>query len=52
MEAEILKTKLDQLKIAVNKAICELGVPQPGYPQPVANAYEYLTDALKEAEAD
>lgn len=24
----------------------ELGVPQPGYPQPVANAYQIATDAL------
>lgn len=24
----------------------ELGVPQPGYPQPVANAYQIATDVL------
>jgi hypothetical protein len=28
----------------------ELGVPQPGYLQPVANAYEILAEALRDSE--
>jgi hypothetical protein len=32
---------------ALDKIIHELGVPQPGYPQPVAKAYEIAMKALK-----
>lgn len=31
---------------AIQRALNELGVPQPGYPQPVANAVEILSAAL------
>jgi hypothetical protein len=31
---------------ALDAIIHELGVPQPGYPQPVANAYEIAMEAL------
>jgi hypothetical protein len=31
---------------AIREAINELGVPQPEYPAPVANAYEILNKAI------
>ena len=34
----------EQIEMAMN----ELGVPGPGYPQPVANAWEILNLAMKE----
>ncbi len=33
-------------RVAVRAALNELGVPQPGYPQPVANAVEILNKAM------
>lgn len=35
------------LKDTMRKAMNELGVPQPGYIAPVANAYNILNEALK-----
>lgn len=35
---------------AAKKARNELGVPQPGYPQPAAKAYEILTTAISALE--
>ena len=38
------------MMLSALKAICnELGVPQPGYPQPVANAYEIAKEAIARA---
>ena len=34
------------LRHAIEMALNELGVPQPGYPQPVANAVEILQTAI------
>lgn len=36
-----------RLREALEKIKNELGVPQPGYPQPVANAYEIAKAALE-----
>ena len=44
--------ELDLLRDSMRRALEELGVPQPGYPQPVANAVGYLTAALAAAEAE
>lgn len=38
--------KLEMMVAAVRDARNELGVPQPGYPAPVANAANYLAEAL------
>ncbi len=35
-----------RLREAINKALDELGVPQPEYPAPITNAHKYLTEAL------
>jgi len=37
--------KILRLERAIRKALDELGVPQPGYPAPVANAHAILTAA-------
>lgn len=44
-----LGSEIDVLRQALYEITCELGVPQPGYPQPVANAYEIAMKALKRA---
>ena len=36
-----------RLRGALQSIMNELGVPQPGYPQPVANAYEIARAALR-----
>ena len=41
-----LREHLDAALDAINRAMCELGVPQPGCPAPVANAYHILDVAL------
>lgn len=41
-----LYAKYDRLHKAIRAAMNELGVPQPGYPQPVANAYDHLHRAF------
>ena len=38
-----------QLLEALRRIMNELGVPQPGYPQPVANAYEIAEEAIAAA---
>lgn len=43
-----LKAENAKLKEACRNALNELGVPRPGYPQPVANAVEILHGVLKE----
>lgn len=45
-----LRLKYDALHDAVQRALNELGVPQPGYPQPVANAVDILRAALARAQ--
>jgi hypothetical protein len=40
------------LREQLQRAANELGVPQPGYPQPVANAAEIIAAALAATEAD
>lgn len=37
---------LKRYRHALDRIMHELGVPQPGYPAPVANAYEIASDAL------
>jgi hypothetical protein len=37
---------LKSYRKAFEQIKAELGVPQPGYPQPVANAYDIATKAL------
>jgi len=37
---------IEKLRAEIRNAMNELGVPQPGYVQPVANAYEILDKAL------
>jgi len=44
-----LTARIKELEGALEKIIHEIGVPQPGYIQPVANAYEIAQAALKEA---
>ena len=46
-KCERLRQQLAEARNAAQRALNELGVPQPGYPQPVANAVEILTSALK-----
>ena len=41
-----LAAEIKQLRNAARAAMNELGVPQPGYLQPVTNAYEILEKAL------
>src|SRR3990167_2900274 len=41
-----LEKQVWQLRDALDKIVHELGVPQPGYPAPVANAAEIAKDAL------
>lgn len=38
--------EIDKLREALTRVMQELGVPQPGYPMPVANAYEVAQAAL------
>ena len=38
--------RVKQLKQALVNIKNEIGVPQPGYPQPVANAYDIASNAL------
>lgn len=48
----VVKDLMDTLEAALRvvraakKARKELGVPQPGYPTPVSNAYNFLHEAL------
>jgi hypothetical protein len=39
-------TETAVLHDAIVRAMAELGVPEPGYPAPVANAYQILSEAL------
>ncbi len=39
--------KCDRLEGFIKRALDELGVPNEGYPAPVANAVEFLKEALK-----
>ncbi len=41
-----LRWALNVCAIRIDESLHELGVPQPGYPAPVANAVENLTRAL------
>lgn len=41
-----LRTDVDRIRAGVYRALCELGVPQPGYPMPVANAHDILLEAM------
>lgn len=45
-QMEQIKNGRDRLRDAAHGAMGEIGVPQPGYPQSVANAYEILRKAL------
>ena len=42
-----LRRTYEGLRASIRRALDELGVPQPGYPQPVANAHDILTTALQ-----
>lgn len=44
-----LEAELNKSREAIRNAMNELGVPQPGYLAPVANAYNILNDALRAA---
>lgn len=46
LRPEAVKQVVDGIRSALN----ELGVPQPGYPAPVANAVKILTEALTNLE--
>jgi hypothetical protein len=41
-----LQADNERLRESIRNAMNELGVPQPGYAQPVANAYYILKEAL------
>lgn len=41
-----LTDKVDRYKEALVKMMSEIGVPQPGYPSPIANAYAIAQSAL------
>lgn len=41
-----------KLARALDAIMCELGVPQPGYPAPVANAYKRAERTLREVAND
>jgi hypothetical protein len=45
-DCDALVAEVEKLRVAARNAMNELGVPQPGYVQPVANAYEILNKAL------
>lgn len=45
------KAKLARAREALRDVMNNLGVPQPGYPAPVAVAYEIAREALEEIEA-
>jgi len=42
-----LTARIRELKGALDKIIHEIGIPRPGYIQPVANAYEIAKAALE-----
>lgn len=46
-EIERLQARIRELEGALEKIIDEIGVPQPGYIRPAANAYEIAKQALK-----
>jgi hypothetical protein len=46
-EIEKLNERIKVLEDALMRITYELGVPQPGYPQPVANAYDIAQAALE-----
>lgn len=46
-EVERLESENKRLRGAMGRAMLELGVPQQGYPAPVANAWEILREALR-----
>ena len=46
-EVERLESENKRLRGAMSSAMLELGVPQQGYPAPVANAWEILREALR-----
>lgn len=50
LELEKAVGKVGRAREALTKAGNELGVPQPGYPAPVANAAEIISACLKELE--
>ena len=45
-----LQLQLAQAREAIREAMNNLGVPQPGYPAPVAEAYRILDAALPPTE--
>ena len=48
-DCDALAAEVEELKAAARDAMNELGVPIPGYVQPVANAYNILNKALGNA---
>ena len=44
---ESLEERIKVLEDALMRITYELGVPQPGYPQPVANAYDIAQASLE-----
>ena len=46
--AEQAEQRLAEMEIYINKALNELGVPNKDYPAPVANAVQYLKNAIAE----
>lgn len=40
------RMQIEVLRSGIRRALDEIGVPQPGYPAPVANAHRILTEAL------
>lgn len=43
-----LQSRLAKARDAMRNAMNEIGVPQPGYPAPVGNAYDILSRCLDE----
>jgi hypothetical protein len=46
MSESKMKKQVVDLSSAIYQAMNELGIPQPGYPAPVANAYNILWQAV------
>jgi len=42
-----LKARIEELERGIAEAMLNLGVPQPGYPAPVAEAYRILATVLR-----
>lgn len=51
-EWERLQALLAEAKRALRDIVHELGVPQPGYPQPATNAYEIAQAAIAKLEGE